>query len=122
MHPERANRSSRRTARRKWVLLSAGLAAGLAAGCATIGHDFPAASVHQVTIGQTTQDELLRMFGQPWRTGIEDGKTTWTYGYYKYSLFGRTRSRDLVLRFDDRKVVSSYTFNTTEPQDTKPQP
>jgi outer membrane protein assembly factor BamE (lipoprotein component of BamABCDE complex) len=122
MHPERANRSSRRTARRKWVLLSAGLAAGLAAGCATIGHDFPAASVHQVTIGQTTQDEILRMFGQPWRTGIEDGKTTWTYGYYKYPLVGRKRSRDLVLRFDDNKVVKSYTFNTTEPQDTQPQP
>ena len=121
MHPERANRSTRRPAHRKWDLLAAGLlAAGLAAGCATIGHDFPAASVHQVTIGQTTQDELLRMLGQPWRTGIEDGKTTWTYGYYKYSLFGRTRSRDLVLRFDDNKVVKSYTFNTTEPQDTQP--
>ena len=121
MHPERTNRSTARNARRKQVPWATGLlAAGFIAGCATIGHEFPAASVHQVTIGQTTQEELLRMFGQPWRTGIEDGKTTWTYGYYKYSLFGRTRSRDLVLRFDDQKVVKSYTFNTTEPQDTQP--
>ena len=122
MHPERANRSMRRKSRQRVALAAGLLAAAIVAGCATIGHEFPATSVHQVTLGQTTQDELLRMFGQPWRTGIEDGKTTWTYGYYKYSLFGRTRSRDLVLRFDDNKVVKSYTFNTTEPQDTQPHP
>jgi outer membrane protein assembly factor BamE (lipoprotein component of BamABCDE complex) len=109
MHPERANRSMRGKNRQRVALAAGLLAAAIVAGCATIGHEFPATSVHQVTIGQTTQDELLRMFGQPWRTGIEDGKTTWTYG-------------DLVLRFDDHKVVKSYTFNTTEPQDTQPHP
>jgi len=98
-------------------VLVALVAAGAATDCATIGRDFPVSPVHQIVIGQTTQDEIQRQFGQPWRTGIEDGKTTWTYGYYKYPVFGTKRSRDLVVRFDDRKVVSSYSFNTTDPQE-----
>ncbi len=48
------------------------------------------------------------------RVGIEDGLRTWTYGRYRYRLFGRARTEDLVLRFDAQGVVASYTFNTTE--------
>jgi len=101
-----------------WTL-AALLAVPLVPGCATIGYDFPVAPVQQIVIGQTTQQDVQRLFGNPWRTGLEDGRTTWTYGYYKYKMFGRARSRDLVVRFNDRNVVSSYTFNSTEPEDNK---
>ena len=84
------------------------------AGCATVGQDFPVTSVSEIEIGKTTQNEIRTMFGSPWRIGIEDGQRTWTYGNYSYGLFGAKNAKDLVIRFDDRDVVASYTFSTTE--------
>ena len=82
-----------------------------------MGRSFPTASVSEIEMNETTQDQVRTMFGEPWRTGMEDGLRTWTYGHYRYSLFGRAKTRDLVLRFNDRNVVVSYTFNSTEPED-----
>ena len=91
------------------------------AACATVGRDFETARVADIKIGKTTQEDIEKMFGKPWRTGIEDGLRTWTYGKYHYSAFGKTSTRDLVVRFDKYNVVASYTFNTTEPETaTKP--
>ncbi|MFH1279845.1 MAG: outer membrane protein assembly factor BamE [Candidatus Eisenbacteria bacterium] len=84
------------------------------AGCATVGHKFPADQVPGIEIGKTTSEEVRAMFGDPWRTGIEDGLPTWTYGRYKYRLIGDDSTTDLVVRFDANNVVRSYTFNTTE--------
>ncbi len=86
----------------------------LAAGCATIGRDFATASVPTIQIGKTTQNDILSTFGSPWRTGIEDGKQVWTYGKYHYSVFKQPSAQDLVVRFDSKGVVSSYTYSTTE--------
>ena len=60
---------------------------------------------------------MRELFGTPWRTGVEDGQRTWTYGHYRYALLGTTRTRDLVVRFDENDVVSSYTYNSTDPED-----
>lgn len=84
--------------------------------CATIGYDFSAAEVPKIQIGKTTQKDILTSFGSPWRTGLEDGKITWTYGKYHYSLFGEPTAKDLVIRFDNNGVVFSYTYNTTGQQ------
>ncbi len=83
-------------------------------GCATIGREFPVDRVSQIRLAETTRDEIRALFGPPWRVGIEDGRPTWTYGRYRYRLFGQASTEDLVIRFDARGVVSSYTFNTTE--------
>jgi outer membrane protein assembly factor BamE (lipoprotein component of BamABCDE complex) len=83
-------------------------------GCATVGKDFPVTEVTEIEIGKTTQKEIRAMFGSPWRTGIEDGKRTWTYGTYSYGLFSAKKAKDLVIRFDGKNVVVSYTFSTTE--------
>jgi hypothetical protein len=83
-------------------------------GCATIGKDFPDSKVSEIEIGMTTQDEIRTMFGSPWRIGIEDGQRTWTYGNYSYGLFVEKKAKDLVIRFNDKNVVASYTFSTTE--------
>lgn len=95
----------------------AAFALWMGVGCISVGSDFPVAPVRQIEIGATTRDDVQRMFGDPWRTGIEDGERTWTYGTYRYSLFGNTSTRDLVVRFDAKGVVSSYTFNSTRPED-----
>ncbi|MBZ0267553.1 outer membrane protein assembly factor BamE [bacterium] len=94
--------------------LSAIVAATLLAGCATVGREFPPEKVPEIRIGETTRTEILAMFGEPWRTGLEDGDAKWTYGRYRYSLFGASRSTDLTVRFDDAGRVLSYSFNTTE--------
>ncbi len=84
------------------------------AACATVGRDFPVSRVSDIVIGETTQVQIESMFGSPWRVGIEDGLETWTYGKYRYRLFGETSTQDLVIRFNENDIVSSYTFNTTE--------
>lgn len=98
------------------VAAAAVLAAALAAGtlsCATIGHRFPPENVARVKIGETTKAQLLGDFGLPYRRGIEDGDSTWTYVYYKVRLFGETlRTRDLYLRFDPEGRVKSFTYNS----------
>jgi len=87
----------------------------LLAACLNVGREFPAQAVGQLQIGQTTRDEVHKLFGEPWRTGLEDGRRTWTYGHYRYKLFGTTETRDLVVRFDAKGVVVSYTFNAAPP-------
>ena len=89
----------------------------LCAGCATVGQDFPDYRVGEIQLNQTTQNEIRSMFGSPWRVGIEDGERTWTYGRYRYQAFGPANTKDLVIRFDKRGMVTSYTFNTTEHQE-----
>lgn len=96
-----------------------GLCAGLAllwltGGCATVGRDFPAARVPEITLGQTTQRQVRDLFGPPWRVGLEDGGRVWTYGKYRYRLFGPACTQDLVIRFNDQGAVASYTYNTTD--------
>jgi outer membrane protein assembly factor BamE (lipoprotein component of BamABCDE complex) len=86
----------------------------LAAGCATVGKDFATHKVDEITVGETTRSDIQTMFGDPWRTGIEDGKRTWTYGKYRWSAFGDAETTDLVVRFNPDGSVSSYVFNTTE--------
>ena len=82
--------------------------------CASVGREFPVSPVSDIRIGKTTQAEIRSMFGTPWRTGMEDGQKTWTYGRYRYRLFGEPSTTDLVIRFDKSNVVVSYSFSTTE--------
>jgi hypothetical protein len=86
-----------------------------AAGCATVGRDFPSQRVVDIKSGETTKSDLLARFGRPYRRGIEDGDSTWTYVHYKIRLIGgQTHTRDLYIRFDGDRV-SSYTYNADVP-------
>lgn len=91
-----------------------GLSLLLVVGCATVGRDFATHNVDQIEVGETTRSDIQEMFGEPWRTGIEDGKRTWTYGKYRWSAFGEAETTDLVVRFNKDGRVSSYVYNTTE--------
>lgn len=88
-------------------------------GCANVGQDFSASEVASIHIGKSTQNDIRGKFGTPWRVGLEDGTRTWTYGIYHYSLFDKSTSRDLVVRFDDNNTVKSYSFNSTDTNDVK---
>lgn len=97
------------------ILIPLALSALMLAGCATIGYDFPTDPVSSIRIGTTTQADISRLFGDPWRTGIEDGDTSWTYGYYHYRLFSNSQTRDLKVIFDANGKVKSYSFNQSVP-------
>jgi len=87
--------------------------AALPGGCATIGHEFPHQRVSEIRVGETTKGELLGQFGLPYRRGIEDGDSTWTYVHYKFKLFGENlKTRDLYVRFDRDGRVRSFTYNS----------
>ncbi len=86
----------------------------MTSGCATVGHEFPTAPVSTIKIGETTQNDIYTTFGNPWRTGLDNGMKTWTYGNYYYTLFGDGSTEDLVIKFDKNGVVASFVFNTTK--------
>jgi len=86
----------------------------LFSGCASVGHTFPTGQVSAIRIGETTQNDIYTLFGAPWRTGLDSGMKTWTYGDYQYSLFEDNSAEDLVIKFDKRGIVSSYNYNTSK--------
>ncbi len=104
-------------AARRLLVIAVVAAVLVVSGCLSVGRDFPAEPVSQIQLGVTSQGDLRRMFGSPFRIGVENGEATWTYGHYHYSLFGSTTTRDLVLRFDARGIVTSYSYNATAPDD-----
>ena len=59
-------------------------------------------------------DDVEKLFGQPFRTGTDDGDVTWTYVDYHLRLFGPQEARDLHIRFDKSGKVKSYAFNTSD--------
>jgi len=86
----------------------------LSSGCASVGHEFPTSQISTIRIGETTKNDVYTTFGAPWRTGIDNGMKTWTYGNYHYSLFNEQSAEDLVIKFDKRGIVSAFVFNTTK--------
>lgn len=104
---------SARAAKLSSLLLLGGLMSTQLTGCFSVGQEFSGSRVPEIKIGQSTKQEITDIFGRPWRTGMEDGKVTWTYGIYKYSLFGADDTQDLLIRFDNQGVVRSYTFSST---------
>lgn len=102
----------------KKVLLAL-LVTGLVAGCATVGQPFAEHKVANIVIGETSRSEIQTMFGKPWRTGLESGQQTWTYGHYHYSAFGADRTSDLILRFNKESKVAGYSFNRTTAEPAK---
>ena len=89
-------------------------------GCSpmTLGREFPVEKVGSIEISVTTRAEIRERFGSPWRTGIEDGMSTWTFGYYSYDFSGKGLGRDLMIKFNKAGIVRSYAFNTTETGET----
>ena len=83
-------------------------------GCIKLGKDFPEANVSTISIGVTTKNEVRKLFGSPWLSGVQDGKPAWTYGIYDYSLFGEKKAKDMVVQFDDKGKVTSFTYSTTD--------
>lgn len=87
-------------------------------GCITVGSNFISNDFSWIRENRTTKKEVQKVLGEPFRTGVDSGMLTWSYGFYRYSLFGETRTKDLVIYFNkDGTTVKTYTFNTSFPEE-----
>ena len=87
------------------------------AGCATMGKDFDSTSLSWLKAGETAKKDVLAKLGEPFRVGMDSGDQTWTYGFYKYRVFGESETKDLVIRYSADQKVKSYTLNTSFPEE-----
>ena len=82
----------------------------LLGGCASTGNNFDESKLSQLKKGETTETELVQMFGQPEQRGMNsEGMTTLTWMYqestvkgesfipYAGPFIGGTRSRNKTL-------------------------
>lgn len=83
--------------------------------CATVGTPFTFAGPDSITVGKTTQADLLARYGKPLRVGFDNGSVKWAFGYYSLSLFGDNDTKDLDVIFDKEGVVTSYTYESSDP-------
>ena len=98
-------------------LLAIAITGAILSGCATVGKDFDSTSLSWLKSGETAKKDVLEKLGEPFRVGMDSGDQTWTYGYYKYRVFGDSDTKDLVIRYSADQKVKSYTLNTSFAED-----
>ena len=107
-----------------YLLLLASVA--LVCSCASVGKNFDSTKVSQIIKGQTTEAELVKMFGPPSQRAInsESGTAlTWLYSEARVKgesfipiagafVGGATsRTKTLIVSLDRAGKVSSYTYS-----------
>ena len=48
-------------------------------GCGTVGESFNTSKVESIVNGITTQSDIKKMFGKPFKIGIQNGQPIWVY-------------------------------------------
>jgi len=94
------------------------LVAGWMISCGTtykFGKQYSTENVTDIIIGKTSEAEILRFFGDPWKTGISNGHIVYTYCYEEI-VFHHDDTVDrngntLIIEFDEDKHVLNYYFN-----------
>ncbi|MGH7896578.1 MAG: outer membrane protein assembly factor BamE domain-containing protein [Candidatus Binatia bacterium] len=81
-------------------------------GCFTVGRNFVSAPVKKIEKGVTTKTEIKKYFGEPFRTGLDDGYESWTYVYNRWSPMSQARSKDLYVVFNKDGSVRGFTYNS----------
>lgn len=107
------------TRRLAMVCILAVFAGMVTSGCITVGRNFYSDDLSWIVQDQTTRTDVQKVLGEPFRVGLDSGRLSWTYGYYKYRLFGATRTKDLVVYFNRDGTIHSYTFSTSFPAEKK---
>lgn len=88
-------------------------------GCSNVGTNFEANLVNQIHKGKTTQSEIEHMFGQPYKTGVQNNHPAWVYEYDQYRAIGADSSKDLLVVFNDDKTVRLYQIMSTGSMDNE---
>ena len=86
----------------------------LTMGGGTMGNNFDTSQVRTIQNGVTTQVDILDRLGPPFKEGVENGRVMWTYQFDMWSLMDQAKSKDLVILFDDRRIVRAHRYTTSE--------
>ena len=99
---------------RKYFLVLAVLGCLLMLGCGVAGRDFSLENVDQLVINQTTIDEAIALFGQPYSRatltdsdGMKGEKIVWAYAV-AVAFRGVTTSKSLEAKFNEDGILKSY--------------
>ena len=84
-------------------------------GCGTVGKSFNVSKVETIVNGTTTQSDIKKMFGEPFKIGIQNGQPIWVYEDHHYSIIGEETSKDLIIIFSPNGIVHSYQFMSSKP-------
>ena len=88
----------------------------LATGCVTVGKDFKS-DTNWIKEGQTKQNDVTLILGEPRSVGNASGTPTWTYGYYKYKLIGDSCTKEIKFYWKKDGTVDQFSFNSSFPED-----
>ena len=99
---------------KKWLHVSSLFILLFLASCGTVGENFNSSQVKSIQNNVTNQTEILDKFGLPFKEGVENGQTMWTYQFDKWNILGPAESKDLVILFDEKNIVRAYRYTTSE--------
>ena len=87
----------------------------LPGGCGTAGKSFNASKIESIVNGTTTRSDIKKIFGEPFKTGIQNGQPIWVYEDHHYSIISNDSSKDLIIIFGPNGVVQSHQFMSSKP-------
>jgi hypothetical protein len=88
----------------------------LQSSCISVGIPFEG-DVVWIAPGKTKRSDIVAKMGEPFRVGYDSGFLTFTYAFYRYSLFSQARTKDLLIRFEATGIVHSYSYTSSFEQD-----
>ena len=86
--------------------------------CITSGKEFPS-QTDWIKKAQTRQQDVVSVMGEPSSVGNSGGTPTWTYGYYRYELFGKTPHKELKIYWGPDHTVDHFSFDSSFPMDVR---
>ena len=84
-------------------------------GCSTTGKSFNASKIESIVNETSTRADIKKMFGEPFKTGIQNGQPIWIYEDHHYSIISNDLSKDLIIIFGPNGVVQSHQFMSSKP-------
>ena len=89
--------------------------AWLLVGCGIVEKNFNESKIENIANGITTQTEIGKMFGKPFKTGIQSGQPIRVYEHSHYDQINKDTSKDLIIVFGPNRVVQSHQFMSSQP-------
>jgi len=84
-------------------------------GCGLVGKDFDTEKAQTIQNGKTTKTDIKKMFGKPFKTGVQNGRPIWVYEKNEYKVFGKGSAKSLIVEFDHKGIVTSHQILVDEP-------
>jgi hypothetical protein len=84
-------------------------------GCGTAGKSFDTSSTVSILNGTTTRSDIKKVFGEPFKTGVQNGQPVWVYEKHNYAILSDNTSEDLVIIFSSDGILQSHQFMSSKP-------